>query len=78
MWLEGENMADQIIIYGKAGWPYTDKARSAFGGKAVYIDVIANPDKLPEMLKVAGGARQVPVIVQNGKVSIGYGGSWGV
>jgi len=27
------------------------------------------------MLKVAGGTRQVPVIVENGKVSIGYGGS---
>lgn len=73
-----ENMAEQIIIYGKAGWPYTDKARSAFGDKAVYIDVKANVDKLKEMLKISGGARQVPVIVENGKISIGYGGSWGV
>lgn len=47
----------------------------AFGGKAVYIDVKANPDKLPEMLKISGGTRQVPVIVKNGKVTIGYGGT---
>jgi hypothetical protein len=32
-------------------------------------------DKLPEMLKISGGTRQVPIIVENGKVSIGYGGS---
>jgi glutaredoxin len=32
-------------------------------------------DKLKEMLKISGGARQVPVIVENGKISIGYGGS---
>jgi glutaredoxin len=32
-------------------------------------------DKLAEMLKISGGTRQVPVIVENGKVTIGYGGT---
>jgi len=27
------------------------------------------------MLKISGGTRQVPVIVENGKVAIGYGGT---
>jgi glutaredoxin len=31
--------------------------------------------KLEEMLKFSKGARNVPVIVEDGKVSIGYGGS---
>jgi glutaredoxin len=31
--------------------------------------------KLDEMLKICGGARQVPVIVEGGKATIGYGGS---
>jgi hypothetical protein len=31
--------------------------------------------RLDEMLGVSGGKRNVPVIVENGKVSIGYGGS---
>jgi glutaredoxin len=31
--------------------------------------------KLEEMLKFSMGARKVPVIVENGKVAIGYGGS---
>lgn len=71
-------MADKIIIYGKGGWPYTDKARSAFGDKAIYLDVTANTNQLAEMLKISGGTRQVPIIVENGKVTIGYGGTWGV
>jgi len=31
--------------------------------------------KLEEMLKFSKGARNVPVIVEDGKVAIGYGGS---
>jgi len=31
--------------------------------------------KLDEMLKVSGGKRDVPVIVEGGKVTIGYGGT---
>ncbi len=31
--------------------------------------------KLEEMLKFSMGARNVPVIVEDGKVAIGYGGS---
>jgi glutaredoxin len=30
---------------------------------------------MDEMLKFSGGRRQVPVIVEGGKVSVGYGGS---
>jgi glutaredoxin len=31
--------------------------------------------RLKEMMERSGGVRQVPVIVEGGKVSIGYGGS---
>ena len=71
-------MADKIIIYGKGGWPYTDKARSAFGSKASYIDITSDNNQLAQMLDLTGGKRQVPVILENGKVTIGYGGTWGV
>lgn len=30
---------------------------------------------MDEMLKASGGQRKVPVIVKDGEVSIGYGGS---
>ncbi len=71
-------MAEQIIIYGKHGWPYTEKARSAYGDKAVYYDVKADKKKMAEMLKFSNGAERVPVIVEGDKVTIGCGGTWGV
>ena len=71
-------MADKVIIYGKSSWPYTNKARSAYGDKATYIDVANDNEKLEEMLEVSKGVRKVPVIVEGEKVEIGYGGTWGV
>ncbi len=71
-------MHEKIIIFGKQGWPYTDKARSAYGDKAEYRDVKINSTDMNEMLKYSNGRRQVPVIVEGDKVSVGYGGSWGI
>jgi glutaredoxin 3 len=42
---------------------------------AEYHDVKKDKARLEEMLKQTGGKRDVPVIIQDGKVSIGYGGS---
>jgi glutaredoxin 3 len=40
-----------------------------------FIDVVADKSRLPEMLEHSGGSRKVPVIVQDGKVTVGYGGT---
>jgi glutaredoxin len=32
-------------------------------------------NKLDEMLRLSGGARRVPVIVENGKATVGFNGS---
>ncbi len=40
-----------------------------------YHDVTVDKSQLDEMLKHSKGKRAVPVIVEGGKVSIGYGGS---
>ena len=69
---------EKVFIYGKAGWPHTQKARSAYGDNAKYFDVEADSKKLDDMLKYSGGVREVPVIVEGSKVTIGYGGTWGV
>jgi hypothetical protein len=37
--------------------------------------VLEDEQALDRMLKIAHGRRQVPVIVEAGKVSIGFGGS---
>ena len=71
-------MSSKVIIFGTGSWPYTSKAREAFGDKAVFFDVGADPKKLNEMLSLSGGRRQVPVIVEGDKVTVGFGGAWGV
>ncbi len=40
-----------------------------------YHDVTRERAQMKAMLEVSGGGRQVPVIVDAGKVTIGYGGS---
>jgi len=39
------------------------------------VNVKIDGRKLEEMLKFSGGARNVPVIVEGEKVTIGYGGT---
>jgi glutaredoxin len=41
----------------------------------VYYDVHEEPAKLQEMMQYSKGGRQVPVIVEGGKVKIGHGGT---
>lgn len=40
-----------------------------------YRNVLKEPGSIKEMLEFSGGNRDVPVIVENGAVTIGYGGS---
>jgi len=40
-----------------------------------YRNVKASASHLSEMLTHTGGGRDVPVIVEGGKVTIGYGGT---
>ena len=51
------------------------QARSVYGEKAVYVNVDENPEKLKEMLIYTGGKMQVPVIVEEDTVRIGFAGS---
>jgi len=39
------------------------------------VDVKKDAAKLQEMLKLSGGKRQVPVIVEGERVTVGYGGA---
>jgi glutaredoxin len=40
-----------------------------------YQDVTKSGAAMKAMLKASGGKREVPVIVDSGKTTIGYGGS---
>jgi glutaredoxin 3 len=62
----------KILIYGTSTCPFCVQARDAYKERAVFIDVDKDAEKLKEMLALSGGRRQVPVIVEDGKVTVGF------
>lgn len=71
-------MADEVLIYGKDSCPYTTAAVEDYQARNVpvrYINVKKDRAELERMLALTGGRRQVPVIVEAGKVTIGFGGT---
>jgi glutaredoxin 3 len=71
-------MADEVLIFGKDSCPYTLAARDDYQERGVpfrYINVKKNPAELEQMLALTKGQRRVPVIVEQGKVTIGFGGT---
>jgi glutaredoxin len=67
-----------VTIFGKDACPYTQAAVDDYRrrGKDVdYVRVNTSPDALGRMLQHSGGKRRVPVIVEDGKVTIGFGGT---
>jgi glutaredoxin len=66
-----------VLIYGKDSCPYTADAREHYArrGETQYVNVKKDADGLRRMLELTGGQRRVPVIVEDGKVTIGFGGT---
>lgn len=68
----------KVTIYGKDTCPYTTNAREEYarrGYEVEYVNLHADGRRIPEMLQHSGGRRAVPVIVDEGKVVIGFGGT---
>ena len=66
-----------VIIYGKDSCPYTGDAREHYSkrGEMQYVNVKKDAAGLQRMLELTGGQRRVPVIVNDGKVTVGFGGT---
>jgi glutaredoxin 3 len=67
-----------VLIFGKDTCPYTQAARDHYLSLAVpfeYVNVRKHPAELERMLALSHGKREVPVIVEDGKVTIGFGGT---
>ncbi len=45
------------------------------GARVVYRNVLKDKSAMSEMVAVSKGRRDVPVILENDKVTIGYGGT---
>ena len=67
-------MEKKIIIYGTQTCPFCVQAREAYGDRAVFVDVDEKKEYLDEMLFLSQGKRQVPVIVDGDKVTVGFVG----
>jgi glutaredoxin len=65
------------LIFGKDTCPYTIAAVDEYRrrGEVQYVNVKKNPADLERMLVYSKGERRVPVIVEGGKVTIGFGGT---
>lgn len=69
-------MAD-VKMYTKPGCPYCAAAKEHYAGKGIdfeEINVVGNPQAQQELLKLSGGQRMVPVVVDKGEVTVGWGG----
>ena len=67
-----------VTIYGKDNCPYTQAARDDYTKRGVafeYINVKRDAAALQRMLEYSKQRRSVPVIVDNGEVTVGFGGS---
>jgi glutaredoxin 3 len=67
-----------VVIFGKDSCPYTNAARDDYqkrGIRVEYVNVKNHPEDLDRMLRYSNGRRQVPVIVEDGNVTIGFGGT---
>lgn len=66
-----------VLIFGKDTCPYTNAALDHYRskGKVEYFNVKKNATDLERMLGYSRGERRVPVIVEDGKVTIGFGGT---
>jgi len=70
--------SERVEIFGKDTWPYTTAAREDYASRKIpftYIDVKRDAKALARMVELSGG-RRVPVIVDRGKVTVGFGGTW--
>lgn len=70
-------MTEDVVIYTKPGCPYCAAAKDDLSQKGIAFeerDVTSDPAIKEEAVSKAGVAA-VPVIVQNGDVSVGFGGS---
>ncbi len=67
----------EVTIYTKPGCPYCAAAKEHFttsGIKFNEIDVYAVKGAKEKAIKLAGGKAIVPVIVEDSKVTVGFGG----
>jgi len=71
-------MSEKVLIFGQDLCPYTSAARADFARRKIpfeYINVLEDETGLERMLAFTKGRRKIPVIIEAGNVTVGFGGS---
>lgn len=71
-------MPDKVSIFGHDHCDYTTSARRDYSDRNIpfeYINVLEDEDGLRRMMDLNNGSREIPVIVEDGRVTVGFGGS---
>ena len=66
-------MAAPVLLYSKAGCPHCDALRAALAARGAAVDEIdvgVRREAIPELLKLTGGRRVVPVVVDGGRILV--------
>ena len=70
-------MRAPVLLYVTTGCPFCEAKRAelrAAGAVVREVDVGREPQVIPELLKLTGGRRVVPVVVSSGRVEIAPAG----
>jgi glutaredoxin len=65
--------AAPVLVYTRTGCPHCDGLRADLAGRGVAfreVDVDAEPERIPELLKLTGGRRVVPVLVDGARIEV--------
>ena len=66
-------MAAPVLLYSKTGCPHCDALRAALTARGAVVDEIdvgVRREAIPELLKLTGGRRVVPVVVDGGRILV--------
>ena len=62
-----------VLLYTTSGCPHCDAMRAALAARGVTVDEIdvgVRRELVPELLKLTGGRRVVPVVVEDGEILV--------
>ncbi len=65
--------APPVVLYTRTGCPWCDRKRAELVARGVpfrEIDVAARPEVIAELLKLTGGRRLVPVVVEGARIEV--------
>ena len=65
------------IVYSRPDCAYSDALKEELNAQGVVyteVNLLRHPDRVPELLKVTGGERITPVMVEGEVVTIGFRG----